>query len=371
MAARGGSSSDAALTQPPARRLSSLTALRALAAAAVFGRHAAALVKPGFPQGGVGVSFFFMLSGFVLAWSYRPGDRAIEFYRRRFARIYPAYLVATILGVVTYAYLVDGFSKVPRLGLLAVLALVQSWSPHARTYYAINGVSWSLSSEVFFYAMFPLVITRLVRLGTRGLAIGLGSLAALGILIPVAVRAHGQVGTGFWIIYIFPPVRMIEFVMGILLALSLRRGVRPRVGLAPAAALAVVAFVAAGLVPIYLRWVAITIIPFALLIAAAAQSDLDDRPSLLRQRALIVLGQWSFAFYLIHQQVLNVARKATDGHHLGTPARAGLLVACLALSVAGAGVIFVAVERPLERRLRGDRTLSVSAGGSGHEPLTG
>ena len=80
------------------RVLGSLTGLRFVAALLVFGRHAL-LLFAGTPVAGVasvvllpasaGVSFFFVLSGFVLAWCHRSEDSPRSFYRRRFARIYP------------------------------------------------------------------------------------------------------------------------------------------------------------------------------------------------------------------------------------------------------------------------------------------
>lgn len=109
-----------------ARRLDSLTALRWFAALAVFGRHS---VRPvGFlqhliPQGATAVSFFFVLSGFVLAWSWRDGDTARGFYRRRAARVYPAYVVAVVLGLVVAAVV----RPWPTDAWPAVLALVQAW----------------------------------------------------------------------------------------------------------------------------------------------------------------------------------------------------------------------------------------------------
>jgi peptidoglycan/LPS O-acetylase OafA/YrhL len=52
-----------------------------------------------FDLGAVGVTFFFVLSGFVLAWSTSPDVGAGTIYRRRFARIYPSYLVMLLLAV--------------------------------------------------------------------------------------------------------------------------------------------------------------------------------------------------------------------------------------------------------------------------------
>lgn len=57
--------------------------------------HRPAARSPLFNEGRAGVSFFFILSGLVLAWVWQPGN---GFYRRRFARIYPAYVVGLIAG---------------------------------------------------------------------------------------------------------------------------------------------------------------------------------------------------------------------------------------------------------------------------------
>ena len=87
------------------RRLDSLTGLRFLAALVVVCSHLPAAlglrgrillgsVDEELALGGAGVLFFFLLSGFVLCWSRRAGDRPLDFYGRRFARIYPNVVVA-------------------------------------------------------------------------------------------------------------------------------------------------------------------------------------------------------------------------------------------------------------------------------------
>src|SRR5215469_15689462 len=92
--------------------LPSLTGTRWMAAFLVFGLHlrnlgylnGAPVDFAGWPfmAGTTGVSFFFVLSGFVLTWSARPRDTAAGFWRRRIARIYPVHLAtaaaAMLLG---------------------------------------------------------------------------------------------------------------------------------------------------------------------------------------------------------------------------------------------------------------------------------
>ena len=85
--------------RPPRKRLprvESLTGLRWWAAFFVFSHHMTNLaplpIYKFLKYGTSGVTFFFVLSGFVLTWSAQPGTKIRTFYRRRFARIWPAAL---------------------------------------------------------------------------------------------------------------------------------------------------------------------------------------------------------------------------------------------------------------------------------------
>ena len=91
-------------------QLDSLTGIRAIAAFLVFWHHANGLYG-GISSGMVGVSLFYILSGFVMAWVDRDGDTAGQFYRRRFARIYPAYAVS-VTAAIGYTVATTGFSAV-------------------------------------------------------------------------------------------------------------------------------------------------------------------------------------------------------------------------------------------------------------------
>lgn len=120
--------------------------------------------------------------------------------------------------------------------------------------------------------------------------------------------------------YIFPPVRVLEFVLGITLALDLREGRRSPVPWPVAAALAAVAYVLAGPAPMGVDFAAVTVLPFALLIWAAAQRDIDGRRTVFARPWLVLLGEWSFYFYLVHRPVMQAALRTSS------PA-----VACVAL----------------------------------------
>ncbi len=153
------------------RDLPRLTSLRAFAAFAVAGYHLSqgAIYHFGwFSQGYAGVAFFFVLSGFVLTWSAGPDDTVQRFYRRRLARLYPSYLTAAVLAIVL------GEATGARV-LVPNLLMVQAWSTESAVIFGVNGVSWSLSCELFFYACFPLLLLLLRRTCRLRIVVGVGS----------------------------------------------------------------------------------------------------------------------------------------------------------------------------------------------------
>ena len=173
------------------RNLPRLTSLRFFAAFAVFLFHVDRLgigwgLAKLFEWGYTGVTFFFVLSGFVLAWSFGPHVSARTFWRRRVARIVPVYVVVTLVAVPLLAPMADSF----RPGVLvADLLGVQAWSPDTTVVYGLNKASWSLSVEMFFYAVFPLVAVMLWLRSRRGRYLIAGGCLALAALSAVAISA--------------------------------------------------------------------------------------------------------------------------------------------------------------------------------------
>lgn len=170
--------------EPPAwRRIESLTGLRFLAALlvtafhvyfSVGARHYPAIAPLFVAVGPSAVSFFFILSGFVLTWSYRPGTPDTTFYRRRFARIAPAHLVTATVTALLFLSLHIHLSP----GALLSIPLLQSWFPTSSVYFGLNAVSWSLGCEVFFYALFPLILGAAIRLSANRRKLVMAALVA-------------------------------------------------------------------------------------------------------------------------------------------------------------------------------------------------
>lgn len=328
-------------------RLDSLTGVRFFAAFLVFGFHSLHYVSglDVFGAGMVGVSLFYILSGFVMAWTARDDDRPSLFYRRRFARIYPAFIVAWLVSL---ALLVTSGSLTAWDFLPPTL--LQAWFPIEAAYFAGSAVFWSLSCEAFFYLLFPL-IHRLMRSlrtsGVVGVAIGAG---VISLGVAVAALGVGESPLTRWLLIIFPPLRLMEFIIGVALGMLFRRGFRLPVPLWAASLLAIGAVFLAAYAPYSLSRYAVTLIPFVILVGAIATADLSQRASLFRWKPLVELGVWSYCFYLLHAMVLSVTFKASRAVDLDAPWL--VLGAALVASVVAAWLLHIVIERPFEKRLR-------------------
>ncbi len=120
-----------------------------------------------FSEGSIAVSYFFFLSGFVLALRYAEGIKKKELRKyavARIARIYPLYLAAFLLTLFLGMWLKDFYPR--GSSILAQALMLQAWWPGFPL--EINYPGWSLSCEAFFYALFPLLAAGLALKKGRG-----------------------------------------------------------------------------------------------------------------------------------------------------------------------------------------------------------
>jgi peptidoglycan/LPS O-acetylase OafA/YrhL len=213
----------AAVREPEKRRhLKALTGLRIFAALMIVFYHSAdsfgidhhrfiaslALVQ--------GVSLFFVLSGFILTYTYpnlQSTRDTTKFILLRLARIWPVHLATATFAAL---FLADKWHSHPYV-LLPNFLLLQGWIPVERFFFSLNAVSWSVSAELFFYCCFPFVSRAVqARPFLSVLASFLVAASCVGVsrLFPPPLGHLDQVSS-FGVAYIDPLVRIFEFIVGV------------------------------------------------------------------------------------------------------------------------------------------------------------
>lgn len=341
-----------------ARGLPSLTGLRWVAAFVVFAFHVRnanlvegplhEVISRSFGAGAVGVSLFFILSGFVLTWAEKPDQPARVFWLRRVARIYPLHVVTVVLAIVLGHTIARGSMFVDDpVALLANLLLVNTWSVDWNQ--AGNLVSWTLGCEAFFYLLFPLLIPAVRRASVTTLRVALVALVVIVVVLPLVSGSFP-----IWFDYHTSPVtRLPEFLVGIVAARLTRVGSWRGPGIALSTALTIAGYALARVVDRPIDLAACTVVGFTCLIAALALRDVDGRRTPLAARWSVWLGEISFAFYLVHLLVIQVIGAMWPSGEPLLPAGPGalLVLAALGVSVLLAWLLHAAVERPAQRFL--------------------
>ena len=331
--------------RPP--RLDALTSLRFVAAAAIVVLHTGDLFTPApgttlvYALNG-GLSFFFVLSGFVLAYNYprldAPGATA-TFLVLRFARLWPLHVAgfAAMLALSPpAAWVLPGID--PALAAALNLSLLQSWVPVPGYAVSFNGPSWTLSVDVFFYAAFPVLIVAMRRAPIAAFAVAV--LTSLGCAwaaqaLPAPASADLAAWNAHMLARFFPPARLVEFAAGMLAAHAFAAiRTRPtggmRATLAEVAALAACAAALAQLhgmlslaarvgpgIADWLAQVAAAPVLAAALVVIARHAGAISRA--LSTRAAVHLGDLSYATYLLHMPLLHAIGWSALVASLGRP----------------------------------------------------
>lgn len=322
--------------------LDALTGLRYLAAMSVVITHMAGNQEVFHHQAllglsSIGMPTFFTLSGFLMCYNYyhelaeaRAGALR-RFYVARFARIYPAYLLALLLS---FSFMGNFFhdllqnTKETLFCLGLDLTLTQSWlyqlvfdgTERARSLSQANlGIAWSISTEVFFYATFPLTIPLIRRFCTAwSIVAGIAALWTIWALLDLSMCP----GTGLpampsgdnslrWLLYYSPYGRIGEFWIGCLVGkLFVSRAGRPigllehilgRValwGCLPLIAWFVMNYPSNGILQRLHYNVGLAPLCACVIYCLSRYRTLLS--TLLGSRPLILLGEASYCLYLLH-----------------------------------------------------------------------
>ncbi|WP_363348186.1 acyltransferase [Methylocystis echinoides] len=326
--------------------IATLTSLRFFAAAMVVIGHSNGTF--GLPQEWTrlfpsyqGVSFFFVLSGFILTLRY-PRLKSFEESRRflvaRFARIWPLHAVA-FFSLFWALDWVPHYLSTPEGSAAAVLnlSLLQAWSPYTCYNMSYNAVSWSISVEAFFYVAFIGLVQLRDRHWRLLPIVGLVPAIALiwlanSLNLPVVDRHSASLDT---VLYVNPLARLFEFTLGMSAAVLFERfsPMAPKgLFLGTGLELAGVALFGLSLTlntEFYIKHYPGHLLPaslgfwlersgeapiFAVIIMIfAAQKGVLSR--VLSQRLYVVAGEISFAIYMLHQIIQSYILRSSGLPH--------------------------------------------------------
>ena len=350
------------LSVDPARRIDALTGLRPFASLYIFFFHFGRPLLATAPRwlrslgggGFVGVSFFYVLSGFVLALSYGPRITQGPFDQRRFvarrlARILPAYLTALLL-LLPLAWRHDAsLPASPLGGVLQLLMLQAWWPPLALTW---NLPAWSISIEVAFYLVLPALLRAIARLSAPRRVLLLAATWAAALAIAggySALAPDGAVGPDSNALFLgfvkfWPPARLPELAFGVTLGLSFDRARRPPRWLgAVALALAGALLAVADRLPFAVVHNALLLPCFGAIVWSAAGAR-GAVARVLASRPLYRLGRASYDIYILQMPLMYLVLAAE------LPLGGARFFVVFGLLVYGVGLAFhLTVERRLQR----------------------
>lgn len=343
------------------KQVPALTSLRFLAALWVFIFHlriwhgpiAFGPLDKLIHSGPVGMAFFFVLSGFILALA-SEGTNPLADFRgyavRRFSRIYPIYLFAIISSWLLNGFAGDLGERPLRSAAahgIADVTLTNAWFPQMFIGGHGRDGTWSLSVEVFFYALFPLILYHARGLSDRALTIGIRW--ALGLMFFFAMLGKyiqpDPTGAQFVIFYSIPIFRLPEFAAGVFAGVLAMR----ETTVAPTGrqlgwwSVAIVAYFAIFAKSLPFVAHGLFAIPYLLgVFTYFARTSEGPAVRIFSHPAFVFLGEASFALYLVQTITLPWFKANAMGMGL-RPAMALCFVVTLVLAC----LVHLLVERPM------------------------
>lgn len=342
------------------QRIDSLQALRAWAFLGIFFLHAGLMNFIDCAK--LGVSVFFVMSGFLMTYSYENAEfmtspgKCLSFSLGKIKKLYPLHLITMIASAVLSAAALASHgcrpgSIIKLCGEIVLnVTLLQSWVPDSRINVSLNGVAWYLSVALFLYFMFPWIKKAIERNSLIRLCII--SICILAAEISACILLIGIVGSGspiyIWFMYCFPVFRLGDFFTGCVLKRIFCECSVKNIGMARATIYEVLAAAITVLALIWLHqkprniilqalnnWTTIYI-PLAsvwVILFAVCKGWLTR---ILSNKAAVFVGNISAYAFLIHYVLIQYASSLLD--YMKTPAegwsKAILVSAELALSIA-------------------------------------
>lgn len=305
------------------------------------------------------ISYFFIMSGFVLAYVYqgkfKKKDSLGRYARARFARVYPVFFLSIIL-MLPFVTWVSLSHDLPQFFLL------QSWIPQAVSDGSVvsnwNMQSWTLSVELFCYIAFPWTLRALEDLSTRTIVYLTVFVCVLMVVFRLPGIDQAKHALFDWQNLIpYPLIRFPEFLYGILLALLYRRGIAPS---SPMLLHILIAIVLVLLFSVHSLWLygPLAVICGIIILLLTTSSGASPLNAILTHPVAVMLGRASYSLYILQLPVYLILHATFPGSMIAKLSYVPLMII---LSI----VVFFLYEEPLHRLFRGARPKKMAA------PITG
>ncbi|MEI8281832.1 MAG: acyltransferase, partial [Armatimonadota bacterium] len=338
-------------------------------------------------HGYIGVSFFFVLSGFILAANYydRLLDKTVskaDFWWARFSRIYPLYILSIIV-VLPRFFIPTSMDPLPSQAIYAhahpfelfmvVVFALQSFAFPSGGFF--NSPAWSISTEIFFYTCLPFLLPIINRLKTRHLLITIAGLLVYSCIgaycyheqiFTVNVPKLGIAYTGPVDFFLNQFVRMSfvtrlpEFLAGIIgfrIYREMLHGKDHR-WLTPVTILSAIPFIGLilyepgdNIINTVLYTGQVLGIPFFVFLLLSLIKSKSRIVAALKHPRWVLLGEASFALYLFHIPIKNAGQLVVSHVLHRDKNNVWFCLGLIAFSIATSIFLFHKIETPCRKHL--------------------
>jgi len=313
-----------------------------------------------FYEGYFAVTFFFLLSGFVLCYNYYSKlndislEKIISFTKKRLAHVYPIHIITFLISIpLLYKDILMYPLKNIFKAILNIM-LLQSFIPKQSVYFSYNVVSWNLSSLLLFYILFPIILVLVKRITKDGC----GKLALMYIFIFIIIELvfasiFKSNSYSHWLLYISPFIRLIDCTIGMLLSVIYFQNKECKVNLYVINILELISLLALAMALINFKYInqsyryGIYYMPFLCFIIYIYAFQKGVISKGLKNRTLVYLGTISYSFYMIHKLVLKYV-----GHiNLLKKYPISMALMSFCISLIAAQILYKYLEKPLRKKI--------------------
>lgn len=308
-------------------------------------------------NGSLAVSYFFCLSGFIMALVYAgPGAGPVnkrKYWIARIARIYPVYIIGLLLMM--------GFVAWSHLQLTLSVLMLQAWVPGSAL--SINSPEWSLSVEAAFYLVFPFVAPLLAERFFRWTLVATLVLWTATQILDGYALLHwygGYPSKSHDLIFYSPLVHLNQFLIGALAGSWMSFKLHPGALLRKQAGFGLLVILTVATVAVFFLptpgltvipaiagqgWLAFAFVTLIISMTRLPRWMLKVTGSPIAQ----LLGEASYSLYILQYPLHMIFVKVTGDAAMG-PTQAFVLFVVLLVTVSVA--MHIVIERPARGLIR-------------------